>query len=852
MATPLTKSIDVDSLGLDFESLRQDGIDMLQDLCGLIWTDYNLHDPGVTILEQLCYALTDLTYRTDFNVADYLTDSEGEIDFTRQALYRPQEIFSSQALTENDFRKILYDQVSQIANIWIKPFTPDSGQPGRGLFTIYVVLGELIDGLNVQIMTDEEQAKNVQHIKQMIKLVYSARRTLNEDIDDICIVQPKYCLLKGEIEIEGIRSPAEILAQILFDCTQHLSGGLNVKRFNNLFSEGLEPEHVFEGPITRHGHVVSNKSNSNTEEFTTSDFISLIRKIDGVKQIRSLSFVDERGNSLSNLQCNLASRECARLLFPQTTEQEKFLQLIPTQGLLFGGHDQHSYDTQIRRDKNHALYAETKLELTKLEFERKAFRTKNEDADTALQLPQGKYRDFRAFYSVQHQFPANYGINRYGVPQSAGVQRKAQARQLKGYLFSFEQMMGNYLENLQKLPELFSPEILEKKSYYSQYLGDSEIPDIEELYVDTPEKISNLIAEKLTTYDNYFDRKSRVLDYLLGLYGESFSQVALRRFNQCHRNDTEQWLLDAKATLLKELTDLSAQRAVGFNYLKSVTSKSNIARLQKRVNILLGIQSPGGEKTLSKVLAEEGISLVSDKDFEVAIGKVLKPKSDAALPLIDFPIDDIHPISLDFPIGETFFRNGVFSSNYRLVTDGQNIVVCYLNHDELYPIRRFKDYQDANQWAFGLIARLTNLNRQCEGMILVEHMLLRPAATVRFQNKKFGTGVDFYDNRISIILPSWSVRFSDPEFRVFAEDVMREHCPAHIYPYFHWLNLKEVHWFETKYQLWREQLRQFHFNHNEIDKNASQELDLTASQLVDFIFRRLPPLQEYDAGDNLI
>jgi hypothetical protein len=52
--------------GLDFDALRKAGIAMLQELCGEKWTDYNLHDPGVTILEQLCYGITDLAYRSEF------------------------------------------------------------------------------------------------------------------------------------------------------------------------------------------------------------------------------------------------------------------------------------------------------------------------------------------------------------------------------------------------------------------------------------------------------------------------------------------------------------------------------------------------------------------------------------------------------------------------------------------------------------------------------------------------------------------------------------------------------------------------------------------------------------------
>ena len=100
-----------DASGLDFEGLKKEGISLLQELCGKAWTDYNLHDPGVTILEQLCYELTELIYRTDFNIADYLTGKEGQIDFQKQALHSPQDIFSSHPITVNDYRKIAFDSL---------------------------------------------------------------------------------------------------------------------------------------------------------------------------------------------------------------------------------------------------------------------------------------------------------------------------------------------------------------------------------------------------------------------------------------------------------------------------------------------------------------------------------------------------------------------------------------------------------------------------------------------------------------------------------------------------------------------------------------------------------------------
>ena len=56
-----------------FADLKREGIESVQNLSGKNWTDYNLHDPGITILEQLCYALTEIIYQADFDVADLLS-----------------------------------------------------------------------------------------------------------------------------------------------------------------------------------------------------------------------------------------------------------------------------------------------------------------------------------------------------------------------------------------------------------------------------------------------------------------------------------------------------------------------------------------------------------------------------------------------------------------------------------------------------------------------------------------------------------------------------------------------------------------------------------------------------------
>src|ERR1700744_5839141 len=105
----------------DFAALRQEGVALVQALTGTVWTDYNLHDPGVTILEALCYALTDLSYRTDFPIADILADPAGRIRFEDNTFFSKADILVSNPVTATDYRKLVIDQVPEVYNAWLEP-----------------------------------------------------------------------------------------------------------------------------------------------------------------------------------------------------------------------------------------------------------------------------------------------------------------------------------------------------------------------------------------------------------------------------------------------------------------------------------------------------------------------------------------------------------------------------------------------------------------------------------------------------------------------------------------------------------------------------------------------------------
>jgi hypothetical protein len=101
----------------DYYALRQQGITAIEELGSAAWTDYNAHDPGITTLEALCYALSEAGYRIGFDIADILTEKTGVIGF-RQALFTARRILTNCALTTTDFRKILVDE-DGVRNAWL-------------------------------------------------------------------------------------------------------------------------------------------------------------------------------------------------------------------------------------------------------------------------------------------------------------------------------------------------------------------------------------------------------------------------------------------------------------------------------------------------------------------------------------------------------------------------------------------------------------------------------------------------------------------------------------------------------------------------------------------------------------
>ncbi len=99
-------------------------------------------------------------------------------------------------------------------------------------------------------------------------------------------------------------------------------------------------------------------------------------------------------------------------------------------------------------------------------------------------VPTGTFRaDLEDYYSIQNDFPQVYGIGQGSLPANVSSLRLAQARQFKGFLLFFDQLLADYLAQLSHIRDLFA---LERSANaaddHSYFIGDvSSVPDLDAL-----------------------------------------------------------------------------------------------------------------------------------------------------------------------------------------------------------------------------------------------------------------------------------------------------------------------------------------------------------------------------------
>ena len=74
-----------------FDSLQKNALETIRELSGQLWTDHAPHDPGITTLDILNYALSELDYQMSFPLEQYLTGSDNRFNPEDYGLFSPEQ-----------------------------------------------------------------------------------------------------------------------------------------------------------------------------------------------------------------------------------------------------------------------------------------------------------------------------------------------------------------------------------------------------------------------------------------------------------------------------------------------------------------------------------------------------------------------------------------------------------------------------------------------------------------------------------------------------------------------------------------------------------------------------------------
>ncbi|MGZ5286204.1 MAG: hypothetical protein ACXWB9_03420, partial [Flavisolibacter sp.] len=492
---------------LDFTKLRTEGINYLGKLSGKIWSDHNLHDPGITILEVLCYAMLDLGYRTNLPVADILA-TDPKLLKPEDNFFTPAQILTNNPLTVNDYRKLLVD-IPGIRNAWLVPARDikdicrqrnpdnkdnvDNNNNLRGnaanpvqrnsceefLNGIYHVYIETEVDLDKDFKNDDpaiEEADKQKFIKKItgqVRKVLMAHRNLCEDFADIYILCKLETGVCATIEIEDGANVEEVYLEVANRLRDYFSPSPKFYTLSQVLNKGRSMDEAFAGrPFSpkSHGFVDTDELEAIElkKEIHTSDIYHVIFDVKGVRKVSRLKFrncgkpclsMDGKKNSdwvfhLPQNHVPVFSLSCSGFEFtmnglPLNFDQEKF---------------------------------NTVLELGWLHNGKVLYKMPSPYLDA--ELPRGQYHpDLGEHYSIQNDFPAVYGIGEGDLPDDVSDLRKAQMMQLRGYLMFFDQLLANYLSQLQNIRQLFSfPHPSGPSAQHTYFLNTiTTIPEMEKL-----------------------------------------------------------------------------------------------------------------------------------------------------------------------------------------------------------------------------------------------------------------------------------------------------------------------------------------------------------------------------------
>ena len=401
----------------DWRQLYDLGLKHVQRLSSRIWTDYNVHDPGVTILELLCYALTDLSYRASFPVEDILAAAKDNADHMAEQFFTARQILPTRPLTVLDYRKLLID-LPGVQNAWIQPVDlsffadPPTVDPGKrklrqenpNLPGVIEIRPAGLYDVTLDFTPEVGTPARKNEIKEQARQLLARNRTLCEDFRDIGEIAGQSFILCAEVQLAPEADSPRVKAEIFFRLQQHLAPPVNRYSLSDMLARRAPDgtlytaDKIFDGPSLDHGFIDDPELEQAElrSEIRLSDLISIIMDIPGVQAVRQILLSPTDAPPPANYW-----------VIPVRPGRKALLQTDSSRLVLYK-----------RQMPVVPKAAEVDRHLREL---REAARLNPEVAGlNDFPIPLGEHRELDDYQTFQHHFPAVYGLSPFGLNPAAG------------------------------------------------------------------------------------------------------------------------------------------------------------------------------------------------------------------------------------------------------------------------------------------------------------------------------------------------------------------------------------------------------------------------------------------------
>ena len=716
----LTSNPDYSSKSMEYDFLRKIGIEWIQKVSGNKWTDYNYHDPGITFLEQLCYALTDLGYRTNFPIQDILLTGDDKYDLEKYNLLIPShKIFSSSPINLSDYRQLIIKKIPNIKNAWVQ-LVDDNKFGFKGIYEVLIQCNEEInDEMISQIQTEVHQ-------------LLMQNRSLSTDFHSVKILRKEPISISAKISIDSFVLGESVLAEIYHKIEMMINPGIKFYDVEEMFSKGYSSLDLYTGPSSDDGFIDFKNLKGKTNEIYVSEIKELIENIKGVVIVDEINVFK---NGVKIFEDLISFGEDKYPSLEKNIEDYAF----SSDRIVFSRNkNKCEIDTVILSQLYDSLTIDQKINF---------FNSKNSEfSDFNSRFLKEKIEEY---YSIQNELPSIYGLKQNELSSSVSGKRKAQKKQLKAYLSIFEQLMANHLSQLVNLRNIFSIQKEIDQSYFTQI--PNNIPEFSSVILD--QNIS-AYSKKLNDYseskEKIIERRNHILNHLLSRFGEEIDTQLLQKLfstsnEDLTQNEIEKKVLNIKIDFAENIVNLGKDRIRSFNYSIPSWDQENISGLEKRLKLTFGIQNHSINSLVAPLLDHYQSESIQESSWEIDKISIIKgPKISINIKKNrEYNNNEVSFYCQTENHFKSLFNYAIKSKNFRIVSSRikKNKIFNLLFNipDQEHPMLIYRSNSEENclDKLNGITKKFRTLNIDSEGLYLIEHILLRPLVSTNYSTTFF-------------------------------------------------------------------------------------------------------------------